>query len=82
VKKILVAAVAVIAAVAVAGCGAESRDLEGVPFKKPDKIETYINIDTHPNITRLCIAGVAFATTSREYTSVFRVPEWDAWCNQ
>jgi len=28
----------------------------------------------------LCIDGVAFVTTSRDYSAVLRVPEWDAWC--
>lgn len=63
------------------GCGANTRDLEGVPFKNPDKIEVYINIDDHPNVARLCIGGVAFFTTSRNYgDAIGRVPEWDAWC--
>ncbi len=53
-------------------------DVKGVEAKNPDKIEGYANIDGHPNIVRLCIGGVAFATTSREAGLNFlRVPEWD-----
>lgn len=65
---------------ALAGCGSNRRDLEGIPLTEPSKVEIYANLDTQPNIVRLCIDGVALMTTSREYTSVIRVPEWDAWC--
>jgi len=69
--------------VALAGCGDNRRDLNGVTSKDPDKYELYTNIDTHPNILRLCIDGVAFATTSRQYgDAMLRVPEWDAWCKR
>jgi len=64
-----------------AGCAcdsASSADLTGVPPRKPDKIEAYENIDGHPNVVRLCVGGLAFATTSRENGQNFlRVPEWD-----
>lgn len=81
-KGRIISLVAVTAAgLALAGCGANQRDLENVPLTNPDKIEIYANIDQHPNIARLCIGGVAFATTTREYgDAVLRVPEWDAWC--
>ena len=82
-RKLLVplAAVGICVAAVGAGCqGANSRDLEGVPFKDPDKVEVYINVDGNPNITRLCIDGVAFGTTSRDYGNVFREPGWDRWC--
>jgi hypothetical protein len=73
--------VAVVAAgLVLAGCGANTRDLEGVPIKDPDKIEIYANLDQHPNIVRLCIGGVAFYTTTRDLNAIGRVPEWDAWC--
>ena len=61
------------------GCeGQQVRDLEGVPIRQPDKAEIYANVDQYPNITRICIDGVAFATTTRDYQPVMRVPEWDS----
>lgn len=75
------AAALLIGCLAAAGCqGANARDLEGVPFRKPDKIDTYINIDGQPNFSRICVDGVALLTTSREMDAVLRVPEWDRWC--
>jgi hypothetical protein len=63
------------------GCGgATSADLKGVNGKHPDKIKLYVNVDTHPNLVRLCIDHVAFLTSSRDQDAVLRVPEWDAWC--
>lgn len=79
-RKLATAAVAVVAVGLLAGCGDQRKDLEGVPSKDPDKIEVYMNVDTHPNIVRVCIGGVAFATISRDYNSILRVPEWDTWC--
>lgn len=47
----------------------------------PDRVDLFYNLDTHPNVVRLCIDGVAIMTTSREYgDAVTRVPEWDAYC--
>ena len=46
----------------------------------PDQVDLFYNLDTHPNIVRLCIDGVAIMTTSREFEPVQRVPEWDAYC--
>lgn len=71
-----------LAAAALSGCDTTSNnaDLKGVEYRKPDKIEGYQNVDGQPNVTRLCIDGVAFLTNSREQDSVLRVPEWDAWC--
>ena len=77
----LAGTIALIGALVLSGCaGDQRRDLEGVTIKNPQKYELYSNIDTHPNIARLCIDGVAFVTTSRDYSAVLRVPEWDAWC--
>jgi hypothetical protein len=74
-------AMGVAAMLALAACSsddANSHDIKGVPWKNPDKIEVYANVDGHPNITRLCIGGVAFATTSRDAgQNLMRVPEWD-----
>lgn len=74
-----------VAAVVLAACGkggvgdhnSNRSDLRGVLFHRPDKVEGYNNVDGQPNLVRLCIDGVAFATSSREYNSVLRVPEWD-----
>lgn len=77
-KYFTLAGVAVIT-VTLSGCGsANQADVKGVNVRNPDKIEAYANIDQHPNIVRLCIDHVAFATTSRENGQNFiRVPEWD-----
>lgn len=64
-----------------AGCqGENTRDLGGVHYRAPDKIEGFLNVDGQPNVTRMCIDGVAFLTSSRDYNSVMRIPEWDSWC--
>ena len=79
--KIAAVGVVLLAVTLVGGCqGANTRDLEGVEPRTPDKIEAYVNIDGQPNLSRLCIDGVAFLTNSREHTAVMRVPEWDGWC--
>jgi hypothetical protein len=81
--KIAAAATGAALVVALAGCGADASnngDLKGVDFRKPDKIEGYLNVDGQPNLTRLCIDGQAFLTSSRDYDAVIRVPEWNAWC--
>jgi hypothetical protein len=67
------------------GCSSQSDnsnngDLKGVQYRKPDKIEGYLNVDGQPNLTRLCIDGQAFLTSSRDYDAVLRVPEWNTWC--
>lgn len=46
----------------------------------PDSLTVYQNIDGHPTIAKLCIEGLAFRTTSRDYESAERVPEWDKTC--
>jgi hypothetical protein len=62
-----------------AGCGSSRRDLNGVPNQDPQKAEMYANVDGYPNIVRICVDGVAFATTTRNYgDAIMRVPEWDA----
>lgn len=74
------AVIAAAAALALAGCGANNRDLEGVDLIDPDRIEVYANVDQNPNIVRLCIDGVAFITTSRKRFAVQRAEYWDGWC--
>lgn len=70
-------------AVAVAGCGANNFDLEEVDGRSPDRIEVLLNVDSHPNIVRLCIDGFAFYTVSTTHAPahaserLHRRPEWD-----
>lgn len=55
------------------------RDLEGVPTMEPSKVALIANVDRHPNLVAICIQGVAFVTSTREYgDAVTRVPELDA----
>ncbi len=73
----------VLGAVALAGCGAEIRDLEGVTISDPDKAEVYSNLDEHPNVVRLCIDGEVVVTTTRDGQSALQfAPEgwWEEWC--
>lgn len=80
-KRIAVITVAVMLVFGLAACGQERKDLEGIPSTEPEKIQVYVNVDQHPNIARVCVGGVGFATTTRQYgDAVIRVPEWDAWC--
>lgn len=76
------AAVAVAGALLLGGCtGNNFRDVEGVQSQEPDSIEVFSNVDKHPNIAKLCIDGVAFATTTREGNSALtRVEDWDPTC--
>ena len=61
--------------------GNNFRDVEGVRSQDPDLIESYNNLDGHPNIAKVCIDGVAFATTTRDaQAAVQRVPDWDSTC--
>lgn len=77
-KTFKLAALAVTAVLALTGCGSSRRDLNGVPNRDPDKAEMYSNVDGYPNVVRICIDKVAFATTTRDAQgSMMRVPEWD-----
>lgn len=62
--------------VLLAGC---IRNVEGAPSVDPDSIVVFNNVDRHPNVVKLCIDGVAFATTTQ---TIQRVPEWDKNCSQ
>lgn len=80
-KGIVIGAIAAAAAAAtIAGCSTQYDDLKNVPPSFPNYAAVYINVDGFPNVTELCINGVAFATTTRQYDSIMRVPEWDAFC--
>lgn len=87
-------AVAVLAALfALAGCSAQLEDRGGDEGAPPDfigdvdYIEVYRNADAYPNVARVCVRGLAFATSSTGRgaeaagaTPVIRVPEWDDFC--
>jgi hypothetical protein len=80
VKRLLVIP-AVLVALTFAGCANNNfRDLEGVPSKDPDSAKLWTNVDGHPNVVRLCLDGVAFATTTRDFTALMRVEAWDSMC--
>jgi hypothetical protein len=80
-KKSIVVIAAVAATVTLAGCGSNNfRDVEGVPSQDPDLVRVFNNVDKHPNVAELCMDGLGFATTTRDYTSVIRIPEWDGEC--
>ena len=46
----------------------------------PDSIEVFQNVQLHPNLARICIDGIAFLTTTRDFDAVERIPEWDHIC--
>ena len=76
-----IAAFTVAAALLLTACGSDNfRDVKGVKSQDPDSIEVYNNVDKHPNIARVCIDSVAFATTTRNFSAIMRVPEWDNEC--
>lgn len=80
-RRVTAALAAVAGVLVLAGC-AQQYDVENVPFEVPDEITIYGNVDQHPNIARVCVEGVAFATTTRDYNAITRVPEWDAHCEE
>ncbi|MEV0967364.1 hypothetical protein [Microtetraspora glauca] len=86
---------AVLAVLLVSGCSSpQLGDRGGQEEAAPDKIsdvdyvEVFRNVDNFPNIARICIEGVAFASTSSGIRgengvanpALLRVPEWDAKC--
>lgn len=81
IRKIALVAAAALA-LALAGCNlgsdnANQKDVTGVNWQKPDKIEVFANIDEHPNVVVLCIHKVAWVTTTRVNVPIVRVPEYD-----
>lgn len=81
-RKAIVLGVAALALVAGAACtpGNNFRDVEGVKSVDADKYTVYNNVDKHPNIMVLCIKGVAFVTTTRDYNAIMLVPALDKTC--
>lgn len=80
------------AALVLAGCSDQLGDRGGQEGSPPDKIldvdyvEVFRNADGFPNVSRVCVDGIAFATSSTGRgessggASIIRVPEWDAVC--
>lgn len=85
-RTVAVGALLAAVGLAVAGCGQSPwqhslRDYEGATVKDPDSVTLWNNVDQHPNIARVCLDGVAFATTTRpDFSAVQRVPGWDHVC--
>jgi hypothetical protein len=66
---------------AIVGCSQpQFNDLRNVQAVYPNFARTYMDVDGFPNVTELCINGVAFATTSRDLNAITRIPQWDAFC--
>jgi hypothetical protein len=81
VRKVVIGGIGVLGLLVLGACGSDNfRDVEGVKSQEPERVEVYSNVNGHPNITRVCIDGVAFATTTRDHTSIMRVEEWDKSC--
>jgi hypothetical protein len=65
----------------VAGCASpQLDDLRNITVQYPNYAVTWMNVSQFPNITEVCINGVAFATTTRDYNAIMRIPQWDAFC--
>lgn len=81
-KKIGAVVLAAAALVSLSACGSNNfRDVKGVPSRDPDSITLWNNVDRNPNIVRVCLDGVAFATTTRpDFGSIMRVEAWDKFC--
>lgn len=62
------------------GCTSTLQDLEGVQATPPDTYEVFQSPDAFPNIARICVDGVAFVSSTREYQQITRIPEWDNEC--
>ncbi len=79
-KRIIMLATGAVLVLGACSPGNNFRDVEGVKSENPDLVQNYNNLDKHPNLAKVCIDGVAFLTTTREYDAVTRVPEWDRTC--
>ena len=54
-------------ALALAGCTTTLQDLEGIQAETPDRVRVFLNADQFPNVNVVCIDGVGFVTTTRDY---------------
>lgn len=84
-RKLVTIALSIAALFTLSSCGQAPwedslRDYEDATVVDPGSITLYNNVDKHPNIARVCADGVAFATTTRDYEPLTRVPEWDEFC--
>jgi len=61
-------------------CSNQLHDQGGVAQANADYIVTYLNVDGSPNVTFMCIEGVGFASTTRDFTSLIPVPGWNDFC--
>lgn len=85
VRRLALAAVVPVAALVLVGCSEQLGDrpmTEDVVIQDMDSVRVFRNIDQFPNIARVCVDGVAFATTSSsgDGPAIVRVPEWDGSC--
>lgn len=84
---------AALAVLLLAGCSDQLGDRGGKDGAPPDRIgdvdyvEVFRNADNFPNIARICVEGLAFASTSSgsrgedvANPALVRVPEWDIKC--
>ncbi|MEV5413118.1 hypothetical protein AB0K60_30310 [Thermopolyspora sp. NPDC052614] len=88
---------ALLAVLLLTGCSSDQlADRGGQEDAPPDKIsdvdyiEVFRNADNFPNVARICIEGLAFASTSSgrrgedavAAPALLRIPEWDAKCRE
>lgn len=79
--------------VTLTGCTESLSDREGPEGDAPDRVldadyvEVYRNADNYPNVARVCVTGLGFATTSTGSDaaapispSLVRVADWDQFC--
>lgn len=76
--KSLLAGVAV-GALALVGCTSTTQDLEGIEAVEPDKIVVVQNADQFPNVSIICIDGIALATNTRATDSMVQLSA-ERWC--
>ena len=91
-KLLTAAAVPLGALLLLTGCSDQLGDRGGDDGAPPDEVldvdyvEVYRNADGFPNISRACVDGRGFATSSTGRgdssggASIIRVPEWDDFC--
>ena len=89
-----IAALAVVLMFVLAGCSPQLKDRGGKEGAPPDSIgdvdyiDVYRNADQFPNVARICVLGLGFASgstgggESSGATPIIRIPEWDAFCAQ
>lgn len=92
-RRLILVALAV---VAVTGCSsAHTRDIDTetkwfetsvelgedhLHILPPDDVTVWYGLDSHPNMARVCLDGIAFVTSTSEFKAFERIPEWDDYC--